>query len=126
MFHSVHQPPSQQWGISHVCAKSPQLCSTFCDPMDCSWSGSSVNGILQARVLEWFALLSSRGSSQPRDQTQIPISPTLTSRFFTTSTTLESTCTPPETKVCLKIPVRNKACVFSVLCFHVEEMKILD
>ena len=35
--------------------------------MDCSLSGSSVHGILQARVLEWVAMPSSRGSSQPRD-----------------------------------------------------------
>ena len=64
---------------------SRSVLSDSCDPMDCSWPGSSVHGILQARVLEWFALPSSRGSSQPRDQTQIPISPALTSRFFTTS-----------------------------------------
>ena len=44
-----------------------QLCPAFCDPMDCSPSGSSVHGILQARILEWVALPSSRGSSPPRD-----------------------------------------------------------
>ena len=38
---------------------------------DCSWPGSSVHGILQARILEWVAISSSRGSSQPRDCTQI-------------------------------------------------------
>ena len=37
---------------------------TFCDPMDCSWPGSSVHGILQARTLEWVAMPSSRVSSQ--------------------------------------------------------------
>ena len=36
---------------------------TFCDPMDCSLPGSSVHGILQARILEWVAMSSSRGSS---------------------------------------------------------------
>ena len=46
-----------------VCAKSPQLCLTLCTPMDCSPPGSSVRGILQARVLEWVAVSSSRGSS---------------------------------------------------------------
>ena len=46
-----------------------QLCSTLCDPMDCSPPGSSVHGILQARILEWAAISSSRGSSQPMDQT---------------------------------------------------------
>ena len=41
---------------------------TFCDPMNCSSLGSSVHGILQARVLEWVAISFSRGSSQPRDR----------------------------------------------------------
>jgi len=39
--------------------------------MDLSPPGSSVHGILQARILEWVAMLSSRGASQPRDQTQV-------------------------------------------------------
>ena len=39
--------------------------------MDCSPPGSSVHGILQARILEWIAMPSSRGSSQPRDRTQV-------------------------------------------------------
>ena len=42
----------------------------FCDPMDCSPSGSSVHGILQARILEWVFIPFSRGSSWSRDQTQ--------------------------------------------------------
>ena len=54
-----------------VCAKSLQLCPTLCDPMDCSWPGSSVQGILQARRPEWVAMPSSRGSSWPRDPTCI-------------------------------------------------------
>ena len=49
---------------------------TPCDPMDCSLPGSSVHGILQARTLEWVAVPFSRGSSQPRDRTQV-YSPTL-------------------------------------------------
>ena len=47
-----------------------KLCPTLCDPKDCSPPGSSVPGILQARTLE-IAVLSSRGASQPRDQTCI-------------------------------------------------------
>ena len=43
-----------------------QSCPTLCDPMDCSLPGSSVHGILRARVLEWVAISFSRGSSQPR------------------------------------------------------------
>ena len=47
-----------------------QLYLTLCDPMDCSLPGPSVHGILQARILEWVAVLFSSGSSQTRDQTQ--------------------------------------------------------
>ena len=53
--------------LSH-CAESLQLCLTLCNPMDCSPPGSSVHGILQARILGWVAISSSKGSSQPRDQ----------------------------------------------------------
>ena len=52
-------------------AKSLQLCPTLGDPMDCSPPGSSVRGILQARILEWVAMPSSRGSSRPRDQSRV-------------------------------------------------------
>ena len=48
-----------------------QSCPTLCNPMDCSPSGSSVRGILQARILGWVAIPFSRGSSQPRDQIQV-------------------------------------------------------
>ena len=51
--------------------KVSQSCLTLCDPMDCSLPGSSVCGILQARILEWAAVPFSRGSSQPRDRTQV-------------------------------------------------------
>ena len=47
-----------------------QLCPTLCNRTDCSPPGSSVHGILQARILEWAAVPSSKGSSQPRDQIQ--------------------------------------------------------
>ena len=43
-----------------------QSCPTLCDPMD-----GTFHGILQARILEWVAIPFSRGSSQPRDQTQV-------------------------------------------------------
>ena len=57
-------------------AKSPcvlvaQSCLTLCDPMDCSPQGSSVHGILQARILGWLAISSSRGPSPSGDQTQV-------------------------------------------------------
>ena len=55
-----------------------QLCPTLCDPKDCSPPGSSVHGILQARILEWIAITFSRGSSQPWDQTHV----SCTGRWF--------------------------------------------
>ena len=54
-----------------VCVKLLQLCLTLCEPMDHSLPGSSVPGILQARILEWIAVPSSRGSSQSRVRTRI-------------------------------------------------------
>ena len=61
------------FGLLSVCvyAESLQSCPTLCDPIVCSPPGSSVRGILQARILAWVAMPSSRGSSQPRDQTQV-------------------------------------------------------
>ena len=52
-------------------AKSLQLCSTLCDPIDVSPPGSPVPGILQARTLEWVAISFSRESSRPKDRTQV-------------------------------------------------------
>ena len=52
-------------------AKLLQSCLTLCDPMDHSPPGSSVHEILQARILEWVAMPSSRGSSWPRDWTWV-------------------------------------------------------
>ena len=57
--------------LRFVHAKSLRLCLTLCDPMDHSLPGSSVHGILQARILDWVAISFSRGSSWPRDRTCI-------------------------------------------------------
>ena len=58
-----------------------QSCPTFCNPMDCSPQGSSIHGILQARILEWVAIPFSRGPFQPRDQTWVSC---IAGRFITT------------------------------------------
>ena len=63
------------------------LCLTLFDPMDCSLPGSSVHGILQERILEWVAMPSSRGSSQPRDGAQVFL---IAGRFFIFWTTREA------------------------------------
>ena len=64
-----------------VCA---QLCPTLCNPMGCSPPGCSVHGISQARILEWVAISSSGGSSQPRDQTHVSCASCIVSRLFAT------------------------------------------
>ena len=69
-----------------------QLHATLCDPMDCGPAGSSVPGILQTRILEWVAILFSRGSSQPRDRTHISsiLLQNPAGRFFTIWATREA------------------------------------
>ena len=62
--------------------------------MDCSLQGSSVHGILQARILEWVAISSYRGSSQSGIESVSLMSPALTGRFFTTSATWEAPTGP--------------------------------
>ena len=62
----------------NILSSVAQLCLTLCDPMDCT--GSSVQGILQERILEWVAMPSSRGPSQPKDRTWVSY---IAGRFFT-------------------------------------------
>ena len=73
-----------------------QSCPTLCDPMDCSLPGSSVHGILQARILEWIAMPSSRESFWPRNQTGVSH---VAGRFFTSWATREAHC---QAMVCCK------------------------
>ena len=76
---------SQENWISYIlecpsicCWLVAMLCPTLYTPLDCSLPDSSVRGISQARILEWFAISFSRGSFPPRDQTH------LAGSFFTT------------------------------------------
>ena len=64
-----------------------QSCPTLCDLLDCSPPGSSVHGIFQARILEWVDYPFSRGSSQPRDRTQVSCT---AGSFFTSWVTREA------------------------------------
>ena len=68
--------PEIQWWWWFSCLVS---FLTLCYPMDCSPLASSVHGISQARILEWVAISFSRGSSWPRDRTQVPC---IAGRFF--------------------------------------------
>ena len=85
-------PPVVLWFLWRVCVcvcvcvcthLVDQSCLTLCDPVNCSLPGFSVCGILQARILEWVAVSSSRGSSRPRDQSLVSYV-SCTGRLFTT------------------------------------------
>ena len=79
LYHLRHQG-------SPLKVKITQLCLTLFDSMDWGLPGSSVHGLLQARILEWVAIPFLRGSSQPRDQTQVSH---IADRFFTIWATKE-------------------------------------
>ena len=66
-------------GLNVACAQS---CLTLWDPVTCSPPGSLVHGVSQARILEWVAISSFRGSSQPREQTQVRFDPGWTGVSF--------------------------------------------
>ena len=70
------------YSIGFVKVKVAQLCPILCNPMD-----YTVHGILQVRILEWVAFPFSRGSSQPRDQTQVSRT---VGEFFTSWATREA------------------------------------
>ena len=89
-FLACGQPPCcilkwqiDSFGLLGMSVKSFQLRPTLCDPIDCSAPGSSVRGILQARILERVAVSSSRGSSPPRDRTCISCGSRVAGGFFT-------------------------------------------
>ena len=81
-------PEAELSGVKEK-VKVAQSCPALCNPMDCSPPGSSVHRILQARILEWVAVPFSRGSSQPKDQTQVSGT---AGRFFTIWATREAHC----------------------------------
>ena len=76
-----HSPPHLK---VRVCVRA-QSCQTLCDTMDYSPPGSSVHGVLQARMLEWIAVPSSRDLPNPDIKSGSLTSPALADGFFTTS-----------------------------------------
>ena len=66
-------------------AESLQLCPTLCNPMVCSPPGSSVCGILQARILEWVAIPPPGDLPDSGIEPKSLMSPVFASRFFTTN-----------------------------------------
>ena len=105
-------PPAQ----ACVCVYSvTQSCPTLCDPMDCSPPDSSVHGILQARIMEWVAMPSSRGSFQPRDWTHISC---IASRFFTVWATREDKLSNHYLNHYLWIHIFLTLCVMQIGSIH--------
>ena len=86
-----------------VCAQS---CLVLCSPMDCSPPGSSVHGIFPARILQWGAISSSKGTSQPRDQTCVTCVSYIAGRFFNTEP-LGKPQHPPVLTVIITCPLRS-------------------
>ena len=68
------------WSTRKKESESSQLCQPLWYPIVCSLPGSSIHGLFQARILEWVAISSPRGSSQPRDETQVS---RIAGRFYT-------------------------------------------
>ena len=98
-----------------------QSCLTLCDPMDYNSLGSSVHGILQARILGWVAIPVSRGSSPPRDQTHISMSPALAGGFFTANATWAENLLGEITQLVrfvLNGNVNKLDIATGLLCFH--------
>ena len=67
----------------NVCVHAQSLNRVLCNPLDCSWPGSFIHGIFQAKLLEWVAIASSRGSSQPSNRFYISCVSCIAGRFFT-------------------------------------------
>ena len=77
---TIHKLLDNSYMYLSLKVKVAKLCLTLCDPMDYRLPGSSVHGILQARILEWVAITFSRGSFQSREWTQVSH---VAGRFFT-------------------------------------------
>ena len=96
-----------QWAQKKICqststmgmhAQSCQLCPTLCDPMDCSPPSSSAHGISQARILEWVAISSSKGSFWSRDRTCVSYVSCNAGGYFTAEPPAKPTSTTAWTK----------------------------
>ena len=99
-------------------APSLQSCPTL-QPHACGPRGSSVRGVLQARILEWVAILFSRGSPWPRDWTQVSC---IAGRFFNTEPPGKPYYQPPLWKAC---QLFSHQYVNRILVFHLPYFQIL-
>ena len=101
--------------------KSLQSCPTLLDSMDCSPPGSSVHGILQARILEWVALPFSRGSSWPNDSTQVSCT---AGRFFTFLATREAHKKGAAWWFEVKTSRSRKHCYLELMCTPAKSLQL--
>ena len=111
-----------------------QSCPTLRDPVDWSLPGTPIPGIFQARILEWVAISSSRGSSQPRDRIRVFCVSCIGRWFFTPRDTWEAYLsvkagkdlnflvylqTPSQVVVCVLLLEASPVCLSSILsCLH--------
>ena len=89
LYHWAIREACMNYAAAAAAAKSLQSRPTLCDPTSCSLLRSSVHGIFQPRELEWIAISFSRGSSQPRDRTQVSCT---ADRRFIVWATREAVC----------------------------------
>ena len=98
--HHISSEETEAQRLNYLCVLAAQLCLIFCDSM--SLPGSSVHGILQARILEWVATPFSRRSSQPSVWTQLSC---IMGRFFAIwvmrEAKLSTQCCPFKSRLCL-------------------------
>ena len=92
--HNVFHPLESPLCKLSLYSSSPEVCVTLwtvalCDPVDCSSPGSSLHGVLQARILEWVAIPSARDLPNPGSEPTSLTSSILAGRFLNTSTTWE-------------------------------------
>ena len=111
---------SQIYNI-HALSLFSQSFPTVCDPVDCSPPGSFLHGVLQARILEWVAVTSSRASFRSRDRIAIFWSPALAGGFFTTSTPGKPVCAEQHCRV-----TQSLSCGLSELTPNVQRTGLRD
>ena len=94
---SVEKACAKRYQFNEMCTdcncgnkRALQSCLTLCNTMDCNPLGSSVPGIFQARILEWVAMTSSRGSSCSGIRLESLVSPALAGKVFIASATWEA------------------------------------
>ena len=112
-----------QWFVTLLCAQSHycvvQSRPTLCDPMDRSPWGSSVHGILQARILDRVAISSSRVSSRPRDRTCVSCVSCIGRQILYHCATWEAQVTLLDNFILIiTVAQVDKGCVCSALCLR--------